>query len=188
MSGFGDALKLVRNVENAIYRIEQVEKRLDKVEDKQAGILKDHEHFTQKEIILNRKQIKEAREIQHKLIKDVYDNVMVKVNKLDDQETNFDIGHRIQTQAIEHYYNVMERTHLEEGTHPKLVGLIQVAMKPAILYIIDKYAEDYKRLFTTIKNGTRRLALKNATDLYCRELCLRFDEELYKDIEIAEEF
>lgn len=185
---FAGFLTLVRNVANALDRIDKIEKRLDKVEEKQAAILKDHEHFTQKEILLNRKQIKFAREIQHKLIKEVYDNVMIKINKLDDSETDFSIGHRFQTQAIDHYYNIMERTHLEEGTHPKLIELIKVAMKPAILYIIDKYAPDYERLFTTIQNGTRRLALKNATDLYCKELCLRFDEELYKDIEIAEEF
>lgn len=184
-----EALKMFRDVFSLGYRMDKVEKKLEEVEKKVLAQNKDLEHFTQKEIDLNRRQIKIAREVQHKLIRGVYDNVMLKINKLDDNQTDFKkYGHTFQTQAITEYYNIMERTHYEEGTHPKLISLIISSMKPAILYIIEKYGDDYERLFTQIQNGTRKLALKNATDLYCRELCLKFDEELYKDLEIAETF
>lgn len=178
--GLSEALQLIRNVENAVYRIDKLEKEQSKLKDKVALLEKDNEHFTQKEIALNRKQIKNARLIQHQLIRDVYDMMMLKINKEHDNQKDFSVALRIQAKAIEHYYAIMERTHLEEGTHPRIISMIMKAMGPSIKYIIDQYGADYEKLFTQISNGTRRLALKNATDLYCKELCLVFDENLYK--------
>jgi hypothetical protein len=186
--GIWDVVKNLAAAAAVDFRLKRFDERIEKIEECLIRLSKDSDMFSQKDRDLNSLHIKKAREVQHRLIREVYDFMDGKMEELDDDEVRESFAKQIRTQAIERYWHKMERTHLENDTDPKMIELIMDAMKPAIMYIVDKYDEEFLKMFTSIRNGTRRVALKRANDLYCKELCIRFDDELYKYIEIAKKY
>lgn len=185
---FGDVLKNFRAAANVDLRLKLLEKNYEELKKVVEKLCKDNDLFKIKKEAIDDLHLTAGKEVQHGLVKEVYDFMYDKLALLHDNESDVDIALQIQTQAIAHYWKKWERTHLAKETDPGLIKLIMLAMKPAILFIVEEYEPTYKRIFIENRNGKRRERMKEALDMMNRELCHRFDEELDKLIDLVRVF
>ena len=185
--GLADVFKFVKEVSTFAYRQDEQAVKIINLKKKVAEHDEILKHFTQKEEMLSALNIKNGKDVQHGLFRTLYDDMMYNFNRLDDNEFRISVAHDIRNKAVEKYRHTMERTHLEAGTSEKLILLFSEPVNASVMHILRKYTEEFETIFTTTKQG-RKEALKKATDLYYRELCLVYDEKLGPFLRVAQNY